>query len=360
MDLRFAILDALIELTVETAPLLLFGLAVGAVLQTFGSKLPMTWLRAGTPMRQAIRGALVGAPLPICACGVLPLAQSLKQRGAGPALVVSFLLATPELGVESFFLSVRFLGWEFALVRLFAAVGVAVAAALMVSWALGRRDAPPADAATLAADDGEGNVLARSLHHFDELLYHVGPFTVVGLVVAAYVQATLPSGAAVGLARSGLDILVVSAVAMPSYVCAASATPLAAVLLAKGFSPGAVLAGLLLGPATNVATVGFLRAAFGTRAALVALGGLILGVWACALVVNAVGLPISLPATLASDTHEHSWIGIASTVLLGLMVLRAVWQSGLRGWLASLGDALGSGGSDGHGHAHAHVSGHTH
>ena len=173
----------------------------------------------------------------------------------------------------------------------------------------------------------------------------------------AYVQATLPTGAAADLARSGLDILVVSAVAMPSYVCAASATPLAAVLLAKGFSSGAVLAGLLLGPATNVATIGFLRAAFGTRAALVTLGGLILGVWACALLVNFVGLPVTVPATLATETHEHSWLGVGATALLGVMVLRAVWRSGLRGWLASLGEALGS---HDHSHTHAHVSGHAH
>jgi uncharacterized membrane protein YraQ (UPF0718 family) len=295
--------------------------------------------------------------LPICACGVLPLAQSLKNRGAGPALVVAFLLATPELGVESFFLSVRFLGWPFAAVRLATAVAVAIAAALMASWALGRRDSSEADHAMLTADEGEGSVVARTLRHFDELLYHVGPFTVVGLIVAAYVQATLPAGAATELARSGLDILVVSAVAMPSYVCAASATPLAAVLLAKGFSPGAVLAGLLLGPATNVATIGFLRAAFGARAAFVTLGGLILGVWSCAVLVNAVGLPATVPATLATESHEHSWFGVASTALLGAMVLRAVWRSGLRGWLASLGEALGS---HDHDHGHAHVSGHAH
>ncbi len=357
MDLRFEILDALIELTVETAPLLLIGLAVGAVLQTFGSKLPLTWLRSGGTLKQAIRGAVVGAPLPICACGVLPLAQSLKNRGAGPALVVAFLLATPELGVESFFLSVRFLGWPFAMVRLVTAVGVAIAAALMVAWALGQRDGAGGNGSTLAADEGEGSVVARTVRHFDELLYHVGPFTVVGLIVAAYVQATLPTGAATELARSGLDILVVSAVAMPSYVCAASATPLAAVLLAKGFSPGAVLAGLLLGPATNVATIGFLRAAFGARAAFVTLGGLILCVWACALLVNAVGLPATVPATLATDAHEHSWLGVGATALLGLMVLRAVWRSGLRGWLASLGEALGS---HDHDHGHAHVSEHAH
>ncbi len=361
-DVRVVILDSLVELTIETAPLLLLGLGVGAVLQTFGSKLPLAWLRSGNNLRQAIRGAVVGAPLPICACGVLPLAQSIKNRGAGPALVVAFLLATPELGVESFLLSVQFLGWPFAAVRLVTAVGVAIAAALMVSWALGERGEGEGEPESLdAADAAEGNALARTIEHFDDLLYHVGPFTVVGLIVAAYVQASLPTGAAAELASTGLDILVVSAVAMPSYVCAASATPLAAVLLAKGFSPGAVLAGLLLGPATNVATVGFLRAAFGGRAAWVTLGGLVLGVWACALVVNWVGMPIDLPDTLETDAHQHSQIGITATLLLGLFVLRAIWRSGLRGWLAALGEALGSHDHHhDHGHHHGHHHGHAH
>ena len=356
VDLRFDILDAFVDLGMETAPLLLFGLFVGALLQSFGSKLPMTWLRAGTPVQQAIRGALVGAPLPICACGVLPLAQSLKQRGAGPALVVAFLLATPELGIESFALSVRFLGWPFAMVRLVAAVAVAIGAALLVSWAMGRKnESSDTDRATLTPEESEGSVALRTLRNFDELLYHVGPFTLVGLIVAAYVQAALPAGAAAGLAESGLDIVVVSLVAMPSYVCAASATPLAAVMLAKGFSPGAVLAGLLLGPATNVATVGFLRAAFGTRAALVTLGGLVIGVWFCAFMVNLVGLPTTLPPSLDAEHHEHGWLSTAAIALLGFMVLRAVWNRGLRGWLASLGEALGSH-DHSHDHAHAHVS----
>jgi ribose/xylose/arabinose/galactoside ABC-type transport system permease subunit len=228
-----------------------------------------------------------------------------------------------------------------------------------VSWALGRRGTSEADEASLVADEGEGSVVERTLQHFDELLYHVGPFTIVGLIVAAYVQAALPTGAAAGLATSGLDILVVSLVAMPSYVCAASATPLAAVLLAKGFSPGAVLAGLLLGPATNVATVGFLRAAFGGRAAFLTLGGLILGVWACAFAVNQVGLPATLPPSLDPEHHEHGWLGIGASVVLALFVLRAVWRSGLRGWFASLGEALGSHDHHhGHDHAHAHVSEH--
>ena len=91
-------------------------------------------------------------------------------------------------------------------------------------------------------------------------------------------------------------------------------------------------------------------------AALVTLGGLILGVWLCAFALNQVGLDARLPASLATEDHTHGWLGIAATALLGLMILRAVWRSGLRGWFRSLGEALGSSHDHDHSHSHAHVS----
>ena len=351
-DVRQDIFNALAELTLETAPVLLIGLAIGALLQTFGGALSTRWLQGGSSLGQAFRGAVVGAPLPICACGVLPLAESLRARGGGPALVVAFLLATPELGVESFALTARFLGWPFALMRLGAAVAVAMLAALVVAWVLKSEARPVAESEPVAPGSEREGVWRRAMDHFDELLHHVGPFTLVGLVLAAYTQAVLPDGGMGSWAGSGLDIVVISLIAVPSYVCAAAATPLAAVLIGKGFYSGAVLAGLLLGPATNLATVGFLRAAFGARAAWMGLGALILAVWVFAVATNLLGLEANVPEGGFGEAHGHSVLALAGSALLGGLVLRGIWRSGLRVWLASLGDAFGSG------HAHAHARDH--
>lgn len=346
--MRTGILDALGEFTLETAPVLLFGLAIGALLQTLGGRISTRWLQSGSSLQQAVRGAVVGAPLPICACGVLPLADALKSKGAGPALVVAFLLATPELGVESFALTVQFLGWPFAAVRLAAAVGVAVVAALLLARQVGASTPSHLVTTPLAPGSSQQASWARFVDHFDELLHHVGPFTVVGLLAAAYLQAAMPAQAVHGLAESGLDILVVSLVAVPSYVCAAAATPLAAVLIGKGFSSGAVLAGLLLGPATNLATVAFLRGAFGARAAWVGLGGLVVMVWIVAALANLFGLSATQAVAEAERAHAHSYWALGASALLGALILRSVWRSGLRTWLSTLGDALGGG------HKHAH------
>lgn len=363
-DVRAATGRALWELSLETAPALLIGLLLAALLQTWGRRLPERWLRGGRPVGQAVRGALVGLPLPICACGILPMAQSLRQRGAAPALVVAFLLATPELGVETFALSVRFFGWPFALVRLGAALLVAVVAALLVAWAL-RARARPVPSPPSPAPPTEPR-LAFFLRQIDELLRHTLPWTAVGLLAAAYLQAVLPPDA-FATWGPGADFLLVTLVAVPSYVCAASATPLAAVLLAKGLSPGAVLVGLLLGPATNLATAGWLRAAFGTRAMLVTLGGLVATTWALGAATNLADLPLRLG--VGDDVHTHGPLTLVAFGALALLAGRGIWLAGLRGWLGALGEALGSlepasgsvaAAGSGHDHGHGHGHGHGH
>jgi uncharacterized membrane protein YraQ (UPF0718 family) len=362
VDVRHNAFHALIDLTLETAPALLLGLLVAALIQTFGSRIPARWLRSGSSLRLAVRGAVIGAPLPMCACGILPVAHSLRARGGAAALVVAFLLSTPELGIETFALTVRFLGWPFAIVRLVAAVLVAIVGAMALALALGKdnNDTEPQSVMPFAEEPGSDRPLAlRLLAHFEELLYHVGPWTVVGLIAAAYLQAVLPDGAMGGMSELGLDVIVITAVAVPSYVCAASATPLAAVLLAKGLSPGAVLAGLLLGPATNIATVGWLRRSFGTRATAWGIGALVVATWLLAFGLNLA--PVDWKQNAASaGAHEHGLFSQLAAGALGLLVLRSVWRDGLRAWLGSLGeslvgaDAMHEHAHDAHSHAHEH------
>jgi len=368
-DVRHAMGEALIELGLETAPMLLLGLMIAAVLQTQGARIPLDWMQRGGRLSQALRGALMGIPLPVCACGVLPVAHSLKMRGGAAAMVVAFLLGTPELGVETFALTVQFLGWPFAYMRLIGAFVLAVGVGLTVARFApgGTAAAHDVGAAQAAADLGPSispaprrGIVGQIAANFDELLYHIGAWTLIGLLAAAYLQAALTDGALAALAQSGLDVVLVSVLAIPSYVCASSATPLAAVLLAKGISPGAVLSGLLLGPATNIATLAWLRKVYGARATLWAVGALLAITWSLAFVGNRVLVDAAAIASARAMPHEHGPIHYASLALLLLLLARAVWRSGLRTWLGSLGETLALEPPQ-HAHAHPHAhGGHAH
>jgi uncharacterized membrane protein YraQ (UPF0718 family) len=359
-DLRSSMAHALADLGLDTAPMLLLGLVIAAVLQTQGARIPGRWLQGGSRLGQALRGALLGLPLPVCACGVLPVAHSLRRHGAAAGLVVAFLLATPELGIDTFALTVRFLGWPFAAFRFLGAFVVAVVTSLLLARAASAHDHGASDTArTTPFETGHRHSFgAQVASNFDELLYHIGAWTMLGLLAAAYLQAAVQQGALEAIGQSGLDIAIVSLLAVPSYVCASSATPLAAVLISKGISPGAALAGLLLGPATNIATVAWLRKAFGLRATLWGMGGLLASTWLLAFGANrllANAHASSMPITTA---HEHGLFSFASAALLLLLLGRAVWRNGLRSWLGSLGEALELEPDHHHGHSHAEHEAH--
>lgn len=344
-------LESLGHLFVETAPMLLLGLALGALLQVFGGRIPARWLTAPTAWGQALRGAVVGAPLPLCACSVLPIADALHRRKAGAALVVAFLLSAPELGVETFTLSVRFLGWDFAVLRLVGSVLAAALAALALARVVGPvRDEEVADLEVAT----EGSALQRFRSAFDQSVVQIGPLVVAGLVLAALFDAFVTTEQVTAVAASGFDVPLVTVLSVPTYVCASSATPLAGVLWGKGLSAGAVLTGLLLGPATNVATLAFLRKAFGGRAMLWGVGTFVAVTWGLAVVANLL-LPGGPPESVLGEGEGAHGFGLLPWVLVGLL-LRSAWQVGPRAWLAEI--TADGGQDDGHEHEHGHGHGH--
>jgi uncharacterized membrane protein YraQ (UPF0718 family) len=353
---ELSLVDRFVDLSIHTAPMLLIGLAGGALLQALGPRLPDRWLSPRSPFIDALRGTIYGAPLPLCSCSVLPLSRTLKRGGAGPALVVAFLIATPELGLETLTLSVRLLGWPFALFRLAGALMVAFIAGMTVASLAPRSEPAGVVRAPFGRDGNGASTFRRFIDALDDLFLHVGGWIVLGLLAAAYADALIPQG---GLENAGsplLQLVIVTAVAVPSYVCAPSATPLAAALVAKGLAPGTVLVGLLLGPATNVATLLFLRKSFGLRALVGMLGSVIVCSWLLGLCANAVLAPTATTPSTAS--HDGGVFELTGLALLLVVLARTVWSAGIRGWLAaSLTDGDDSPHTE-HGHSHGHGGSH--
>ncbi len=345
------------SLSLESAPALLLAFGLAGVVQAVLPGMGLAWMRRGGSSSQAMRGVAFGLPLPICSCGVIPLYQSLITQGVPATAAMAFLVATPELGVDAVLISLPLLGPELTIMRVVAAVVIAMVVGIVVGRVADRHAAKsekPHNA--LNRDESFTERLIAGLRYgFVEVVDHTGPWIILGIVVAALVGPLFDSPWLLALPW-GVDVVLFTLLGMPTYVCASGATPLVAVLLLKGGSPGAALAFLMAGPATNITTFGVLRKlhgrflafSFGGIIALLAIGlGLLVN-----LIVGELG-GLTLP-TLHSD--DPSLIRIGSLVALALLYILSVLRQGPRGFMAQVHSPFQDGCDDhchdDHGHSH--------
>jgi len=297
----------------------------------------------GRSFSQSLRGVGFGLPLPICSCGVVPVYRSLIVRGVPATAAMSFLVATPELSLDAVLISLPLLGGDMTIVRVLGAGLVA----LVVGWGLGRL------VPSLSGADGEEShahedVPATSLvqrlkaawEGTQEVVDSTVPWILLGLVVAALASPLLESEWIDSL-PAAFEVEFFALLGMPVYVCAAGATPLVAILILKGVSPGAALAFLLTGPATNVTTFGVLSQLHGRRIAL-AFGALItLLAVALGRIVNAIP---SLETGQAEIAHGHAagtLLEETGLVVFALLCTLSLLRQGPRQFIGELFNFLG-------------------
>jgi uncharacterized membrane protein YraQ (UPF0718 family) len=289
--------ENILHIALISASWLLLGLVAAGLIHAW---LPMKLVgRAlgGSSAGSVFRAALVGAPLPLCSCGTLPAAFSLRRSGASPASTTSFLIATPETGVDSVALSWVLLGPFMALLRPVAAILSAVSAGLLVGRmgskevqqekALPVMDAtqeqPSCDPASCCCSDQEQpqeqkqGVWKRSFaglnYAFSTLLDDLALWLAIGILAAAAVITLLPPDLLSNWGSGPLAMLLILLISVPMYVCATASTPLAHAMLYAGVSPGTVLVFLLAGPASNLASIALVRKELGGRALMAYLVG---------------------------------------------------------------------------------------
>ena len=328
------------NLTQESAPALVLGYTAAGLLAVMLPMASVAWLGRGSRISQTLRGVIFGLPLPICSCGVIPLYRSLVLRGAPATAAMAFLVATPELGIDAILLSIPLLGVHIAVARVVAAAVVA----LVVGWFVGRvidRGASPRppDSSIGPTPRGLGAKLWAALAAgYGEIFSSTALWILAGLVVAAIANPMLQSGWLKDVPPAA-QVPLFALMGMPAYICASGATPLVAVLIAQGVSPGAALAFLLTGPATNITTFGVLSDLHGRRAA---------AAFAATVALVSVGLGYAVDATLGALSYSGvPWSGGhaehgASLVqqlclgVLGLALLVALLRRGPRGLVAEL------------------------
>jgi uncharacterized membrane protein YraQ (UPF0718 family)/copper chaperone CopZ len=230
--------------------------------------LPKDFIRrhmGGRGPASVFKAVLLGVPMPLCSCGVIPAAIAIKREGATDGASVGFLISTPQIGIDSILVAASFLGWPFALFKVGAAFATGVLGGVFTDIAV-----PAQETETQVSEIGNQRKRGvRDLFDYavNDLIYLIWRWLLFGIVVSAAITTWVPSNffADTAVASGVLSLLVVLVISLPLYVCATASVPIAAALVAAGMPAGAAIVFLMAGPASNVATIGAVYKAFGAR-----------------------------------------------------------------------------------------------
>lgn len=285
------ILNSVLELALTAAPWLLIGLTLAALIKAwFPEHLLQRWL-GGSGLGSITRGALIGAPLPLCSCGAIPVALTLHRNGASRGPTTAFLIGTPGVGVDSLALTYALLGPFMLVARVLGAIGSAIVTGLLVTVTGAKQQASQPSGITgccsgsghshgaktdAAANPARIDSLKAGFRYaFGDLLRDIRNWLVAGIVLAGVLMALVSPEMLSDLGSGLLPMILMAVVGLPLYICAAAATPIALGLLVAGLSPGTVLVFLLAAPITSLATLTVYRREMGTPAVLLYLGGVL-------------------------------------------------------------------------------------
>lgn len=293
----------LLDLLLEASPWLVFGLALGGAMKAL---IPTTLLQQhlkGQGIAAITKAAILGAPLPLCSCGVIPAALGLRKAGASKPATTSFLVSTPETGIDSISITYALLGPFMAIVRPIAALISALTAGLLVAVFDPEKETShqpatshqKADCCSNSSPSCDGDetatpecvtsccdtqemgtteaakkpwpykIMEGIRYAFTQLLDDIVVWLIIGLIFAALVKTYLPPDFLVQWGTGITAMLIMLLAGIPMYICATASTPVAAGLIMSGISPGVALVLLLTGPATNISTLGVINRELGKR-----------------------------------------------------------------------------------------------
>jgi hypothetical protein len=260
----------------QMAPYLLLGFFVAGVLSVFISPETVEKHLGGGGVAPIFKASAFGVPLPLCSCGVIPVAASLKRHGASSGATTAFLISTPETGVDSILVTYSLLGPVYAIFRPFAALVSGLTGGLLVMYGAGeeknvrRSVVHCTDECCRPASYGHSKVWRIFHYGFLTLPRDIGRALVVGLVIAGVIAALVPKDFFASIfSNTFLQMLVMLAVGIPVYVCASGSVPIALALIHAGISPGAALVFMMTGPATNAATIATVWKTMGKKTAVI-------------------------------------------------------------------------------------------
>ena len=321
---------------------MLFGLLCAGLIYAYSRTEVIGKYLGKGKVRPVFLSALIGIPIPLCSCGVVPAAAGLKKQGANNGATLSFLISTPETGVDSIPLTYALMDPLMAVIRPVVAFISAVTAGLTENFTGEEKST-----GKLQSNEMRGACCSKSSisnkklgfikssriyvglkYAFIDLLGDIGKWFLIGLLIAGLISYLMPENMIeTYLGNNFLAMLVMLITGVPMYVCATSSTPIAAALVLKGLNPGAALVFLLAGPATNIASLGMVYKMLGKKALVIYLFSISI----CALVFGFLtdllykGLDISAKASIGKTAELIPLQAeIAAAVILTILLVNAI------------------------------------
>ena len=319
----------------EMSPYLLLGFLLAGLMHEFIPSKVYTKYLGTRSLKSVVLAALFGVPLPLCSCGVIPTAMGIRREGASKGATISFLIATPQTGVDSIIATYSLMGLPFAIIRPIVALLTAVfGGALCNVFESDDEIIVVLKEQNCETEQKNDSILIRFrrafAYAFGEMMEDIGKWLAIGLIIAGIITAAVPdSWFTVFQDNTLYSILFVLVFSIPMYLCATGSIPIALALMFKGLTPGAALVLLMAGPASNAASILVVGKVLGRRSMLLYLISIITGAVLFGFGIDYL-LPrewFTVPVMQHAACHEEG-IGIFSyicTALLLVFLVRALW-----------------------------------
>jgi len=258
----------------EMAPYLLLGFFTAGLMHAFIPSEAVWRHLSGNSVKEVMKASLLGVPLPLCSCGVIPVVEHLRREGAGRGAVLAFLISAPTTGVDSILATWSLLGLPITVLRVAASFVAALVAGVLSVLVGGdesvERECGRACCCAVFEPVEEkisfaGKLKEALIYGFFTLLHDTKRWILVGIFLGGLIDVFMPEDFIYFFVRHGFAYPAVLLMAVPMYVCATGSIPVASALIAKGFPPGAAVVFLIAGPATNTVTLSFVRTRLGTK-----------------------------------------------------------------------------------------------
>lgn len=336
MDYIYKFSLAFGQLALEMAPWLFLGFVFAGL---FKAWFPDRWTEqylSKPNFSSVIWASVLGVPLPLCSCGVLPMAVSLHKKGASKGAINSFLISTPQTGVDNILATYSLLGLPFAIARPVIAFISGIMGGAVMNWFTKKDQAVAIQPEISCASNTKQHksVWSGLKYGFFELFGEMYGWLIVGLALAALLNLILPDDLSSLFAQyPGADMLIALLISVPMYICATGSIPVALVLLLKGFSPGAAIVLLMAGPATNIAGIVLLSKSISVRfatiyVASIMIASLLFGFLANMLFSNAAFVNmLGHQAACMHGENSVNFFQAGSLVVLSGLVLYFIYNS---------------------------------